>query len=82
MHQIAHFSSKKFKNLTAQELLQVVNFFIEENKYNCTEDYICFEDFHNVRQKYGKPSREDVEFYFYSEYSTVEKLKDFYKKWR
>lgn len=81
MNQIAHLQGK-FKNLTEMELLEVVNFFVDENKYNCVEEYITFEDFYALSNYSGNFKRSDVERYFTNEYYPLYKLKDFYKSWK
>lgn len=81
MNQIAHIEGK-FKNLSAQELLEVVNFYIDENRYNCTPEYIGFNDWNELTHFSGRFVREDVERYFENEYYNISTLKQFYKNWQ
>ncbi len=78
MNQLAHLQGK-FKNLSANELLQVVEFYKDENKFF---DNISFNEFYQRSNKIGDFKRSDVENYFTSNFYPLETLKDFYKYWK
>ena len=78
MNQIAYIEGK-FKNLTETELLEVVSFYIDENKYF---DSISFEKFYELYNKGGNFKRKDVEDYFTDNFYPLSTLKEFYKYWK
>jgi len=81
MNPIAHLTNKKFKELTAIELLEVVTAYLDENHYNCTEEYISFEKWFRLRHFTRDFKRKNVIEYFEDNYYSIDRLKDFFKYW-
>ncbi|MFK5981493.1 MAG: hypothetical protein QM499_01165 [Flavobacteriaceae bacterium] len=82
MNIVSTFKNSKFKNLDKNEFLQLVNFYIEENKYNCTPEYTPFEEYYNLLSMSGDYKRADIESYFINNFYPLNVLKSFYKMWR
>tara|TARA_R110000796_G_scaffold71821_1_gene162891 strand:- start:247 stop:492 length:246 start_codon:yes stop_codon:yes gene_type:complete len=81
MNQIGHINGK-FKNLNSSELLEVANFYIEENKYNSTPQYIDFNKWYEDENKSGEFKKNDVIKYFQDHFFDISTLKEFYKYWK
>lgn len=83
MNQIKNLVGLKFKNLTFNQLLQVVSFYCDENKY---DDYYNFEADFNEHQKNYFCNTEEAKLNFlkswiYSNLTSLKEIKSFFKKW-
>ena len=68
MNPISNLVGKKFKELNASELMQVVLSYCDQNRYE-----------YNYNLSYK--TREDVENYFTSNFYQLHVLKEFFKYW-
>lgn len=68
MNPLSNLIGKKFKQLNASELVQVVQNYCEQNRYEFDYELNCY-------------TREDVIQYFESNFHALFILKDYFKFW-
>ena len=68
MNPISNLIGIKFKDLSANELMQVVASYCDQNRYGFN---------YNLKYK----TRQDVENYYVSSFSQLHELKSFFKYW-
>jgi len=68
MNQLTNLIGKKFNELTANELFQVISFYCEENKYEF-----------NYELEYK--NKKDLENYFKDNFYSLYVLEDFFNYW-
>jgi hypothetical protein len=68
MNQISNLIGKKFNNLSAAELFQVISAYCEQNKYDFDFDF-------------EYKTRKEVEIYFISNFYPIFELETFFNFW-